>query len=520
MIGSLFIIILSLLIILGVIAFYIMSLGKYRDMIKPLNKKNYAFLFMLPAGLYFMDKFKYFGGNTKLRQSFAELYGEKYAKFYLKVHTANKIATAMLFALVLSMASLYLNVQSITAVKAESPVTVNGNIIERPSFNQETYKTNNGDVVKMQAEIDDNGTKTMESYDVNANMQVPDDKTCVDLVVSDLEQNYIQVFRDQLKNGISADMNFTRFGSQLGCGIAIMTDPTQDYLTDAGKLTEFVTITMEPQVYSADFIVSKGDISRQTSAFELKILPAASIADTQNTPAEPQDPTTQLNQYIDEINNNPDTVNNDSIKLPETIGTAKITWSQPPEPVDNTKYIVFISILFIVAAVFIILDRNVDESIKKKRESIKHDFPDFVNKYALLLGCGLTTYDAFNKIMEDNKDISGTFDNHPIYMELETILREIDLGKAEVHAYEDFGLRCRITEAMKFSSLVTQNLRRGTNDLLMQLKEQVADVWQMHKANIRRKGEEAGTLLMLPMILSLVSVLLVVIYPAFASIKF
>ena len=163
-----------------------------------------------------------------------------------------------------------------------------------------------------------------------------------------------------------------------------------------------------------------------------------------------------------------------------------------------------------------LLDHNVDDSVKKKRESIKHDFPDFVNKYALLLGCGLTTYDAFQKIVTDNKNISE-LKAHPIYMELETALREIDLGKAEVFAYEDFGLRCRIAEAMKFSSLVTQNLRRGTDDLLMLLKEQVSDVWQLHKAAIRRQGEEASTKLVFPMILSLVSVLLVVIYPAFIS---
>jgi len=513
MVASLAIILISALIIVSVLLFYILSLGKYRELMKPLNKKNYAFLFMLPAGLYLMDKLKIskLSGDTRLRQNFAELYGDKYAKFYLKIHTANKFATAMLFVFLLSVVSLYLNVQSITAVN-ESPLAfLNGNVIARPPFNPDTYK--NGTVtVKGQAEIDDNGTKTVEQFDINANPQVPDDKTCVDLVVKDLEDNYIQANKAAFENGISSGLNFTQFGTQLGCQITLKTGEEQGYLSETGGLTQPEPGT-QPAVVQASLLVSKGDITEQTSAFSIKILPAV------DSVARP-DPVKDFDQAVQDMNKNPNTANNDPIILPETVDSAAVTYSQPPEPADNTKYIVFISCIFAVIAVFMLLDRDVDNSIKKKRELIKNDFPEFVNKYALLLGCGLTTYDAFYKIMTDNKSISNTFEHHPIYMELETTLREIDLGKAEVHAYEDFGLRCRITEAMKFSSLVTQNLRRGTNDLLMQLKEQVSDVWQMHKANIRRKGEEAGTLMMLPMMLSLVSVLLVVIYPAFASIKF
>ena len=514
MTASFVIIGLSVFLIMAVLWFYVFSLGKYKDLMKPLNKKDYAFSFMLPAGLYFIDKVKYpgLGGNTRLRQSFAELYGEKYAMYYLKIHTANKISTAMICVLVLSAISLNLNVQSLTAVKEAPLASINGNIVTRPQFNPETYK-NSAPTVSAQAEIDDNGKKTVQSINVKSYMQAPDDKTCVDMVIKDLEKNYIQAYKDQLEGGIASDLNFAQFGVQLGCGIVFKTEEEQGYLSEAGVLTRPGPEITEPLVYSACFVVSKGDISGHTSYFNIKVLPAANKTEFKT------DPAAELNQYIQNLNNNPNTANNDPIVLPKSIGTATITYSQIPEPADNTKYLVFVSIIFAVALIFILLDRNVDESIKKKRERIKYDFPDFVNKYALLLGCGLTTYDAFLKIMTDNKDIAS-LKTHPIYMELETTIREIDLGKAEVHAYEDFGLRCRITEAMKFSSLVAQNLRRGTNDLLMQLKEQVADVWQMHKAEIRRRGEEAGTLMMLPMILSLVSVLLVVIYPAFSALKF
>jgi hypothetical protein len=289
-----------------------------------------------------------------------------------------------------------------------------------------------------------------------------------------------------------------------------MTEQEQGYLSTTGALTQPPAGTGDPPVYTAFFNVAKGDAVGRSSLFSVKVLPV--VADKTN-------PVDELDQYIKNINNNPNTANNDPIVLPEKLGSASVAYEPVPEPTDNSKYVIFFSCVFVAALVFVMLDRSVEDNIKKKRERIKGDFPEFVSKFALLLGCGLTTYDAFMKIVSDNK---GTldFNDHPLYLELETTLREVDLGKAEVFAYEDFGLRCRISETMKFSALVTQYLRRGTADLLMQLKEQVADVWQLHKANIRRKGEEASTMMLLPMILSLVSVLLVVIYPAFSSIKF
>jgi len=512
LIASLIIIVLSAVIAVTVLLLYILSRGKYENIIKPLNKKNYAFLFMLPAGLYVLDllNYSYSEGDRKLRDSFSELYGDKSAMVYLRVHIANKIAAAMIFLFMIGLFSIYLNVQSFNTVSEASPVSINGNLISRPAFNPDTYK--NGDAsITVQAEIADDGGKTTKTYDINVPMQIPDDKTCVDLVVQDLEYNYIKVKRALFENGISSDLDFTQFGTQLGCNISLVTESEQDYLTEYGELTQPSPDISEPPVLHTCFNVTKGDINKQTYKFDIKVLPSVNQLNTVD----------ELDKAVKEINtHNPDALRNDSIEMPTEIEKSTISWSQAEKPADNSKYIIFIGGLFVVVLLFVVMDSDVDKQIKKKRELIKKDFPEFINKYVLLLGCGLTTYDSLHKIMEDNMNTTKTFDNHPLYTELETTLREVDLGKAEVYAYEDFGLRCRITEAMKFSSLVIQNLRRGTDDLLILLKEQVTDVWQIHKTEVRRKGEEASTKLVFPMILSLVSVLLIVIYPAFSSVKF
>ena len=513
MIASLVIIGVSVLIVLAILLVYMLSRGKYRDMIKPLNKKNYAFLFMMPAGLYILDliKYSYTEGDRKLRDSFSELYGDKYALFYLRIHIANKLAAVMVFLVLICSFSFYLNAEGLYAEAETPPVSLNGNTISRPEFNPETYK--NGDAsIDIEAMITVDDSTVVKSYNIKVPMQMPEDRICVDLVLKDLEENFIQVNQPKFEDGLSSNLSFKQFGTPLGCDIILQTESEQAYLSESGALTQPGPEVKDSPVLRACLVVSKGDVVKRTSMFSVKILPMVIQIDYEG----------ELDKVVQDINNNKsEAIGNKVIEMPVIIDNdAQVSWSPVEKPADNTKYIIFICGLFVVALIFVMMDSDIEKNIKKKREFIKRDFPEFISKFVLLLGCGMTSYDSFRKIMEDNKNVTKTFENHPIYMELETTLREIDLGKAEIYAYEDFGLRCRITEAMKFSSLVTQNLRRGTDDLLMLLREQVSDVWQLHKADIRRKGEEAGTKLVFPMILSLVSVLLVVIYPAFASINF
>ena len=497
----------SAFIILAVLFLYILSHGKYRDIIKPLKKKNYAFLFMLPAGLYLMDKIKYSytQRDRKLRDSFSELYGDKYALYYLRVHVANKIASGMVFLLLLSFFSLYLNIQSLNPIDHEPLVSINGNLIKRPEFNEKTYK--NDDVkLNVQAEVTKDDNKEIKTYEIKVPMQLPDDNICVDLVIQDLEENFIKPNRLKFENGISSSLNFQKFSCRLGCEIVLKTEPVSPYLSGSGELKQPGTEVKQSPILRANLVVSKGDIVKQTSEFTIKLFPEIEQINLLD----------ELDRVVEDINNNTNT--NEVIEMPLSLESATVSWSQVKEPENNIKYIFFIGGFFVVALVFALMDSEVNKSIKKKRESIKHDFPEFISKYVLLLGCGMTTYDSFRKIIKDNINTANTY-KRPIYKELETTLREIDLGKPEIYAYENFGLRCRISEAMKFSSLVTQNLRRGTDDLLMLLREQVSDVWQIHKAEIRRKGEEASTKLVFPMILSLVSVLLMLIYPALISMQ-
>lgn len=66
---------------------------------------------------------------------------------------------------------------------------------------------------------------------------------------------------------------------------------------------------------------------------------------------------------------------------------------------------------------------------------------------------------------------------------------------------------------------MSQNLRKGTKGLTQLLKAEALQAFEDRKANARKRGEEAGTKLLLPMFLMLSVVLVIVIVPAFLSMQ-
>ena len=92
-------------------------------------------------------------------------------------------------------------------------------------------------------------------------------------------------------------------------------------------------------------------------------------------------------------------------------------------------------------------------------------------------------------------------------------------GVSEKECYENFGSRCGLQPYMKLGALLSQNLRKGTKGLADALRLEGLHAFEERKAIARRRGEEAGTKLLLPMFLMLAVVLVIVIVPAFLSIS-
>ncbi len=177
----------------------------------------------------------------------------------------------------------------------------------------------------------------------------------------------------------------------------------------------------------------------------------------------------------------------------------------------NKGTIIFIAGIFI-SGILMFLDRSkVMEAGKKRDSMLKEKYPAFVNKLWLLLGTGMTIKAAFEEIIRQSEK------ENFLVKELEYTINQINSGVDEEIAYLDFGMRIDISTYKRLMGHVSQNLRMGTKDLLRLMEDEVRAALELKKELTRRKGEEASTKLLFPMIILLVTVMIIIIVPAMVT---
>lgn len=175
---------------------------------------------------------------------------------------------------------------------------------------------------------------------------------------------------------------------------------------------------------------------------------------------------------------------------------------------ENVDWTFVFFTFFSPALVFYLCDKDLENKVKKKYDSISADFPDMVSKLVLLVNAGMTLNRAWERICVETKKES------PLYQELKVTYLQIQGGKSEGEAYEEFARRCRVREITKFVTLVIQNLKKGSDDMVPLLKLQAEECWELRKMRAKQLGEEASAKLMLPMMIMFIGILIIVILPA------
>lgn len=182
------------------------------------------------------------------------------------------------------------------------------------------------------------------------------------------------------------------------------------------------------------------------------------------------------------------------------------------------KYILFAGFLLILF-VPLVLDSRVRQKLEYRATQLCLDYPEMLEQFILLMGAGLTIRGAWHKIALEyqQKQERDKKKYRFVYEEMLVTTRELESGMSESKAYELFGKRTGILAYMRFSTLLVQNLRKGTADLLRLLEYEAVDAFRERKEQAKKLGEEASTKLLMPMMLMLVVVLTMIIYAAFRS---
>lgn len=205
----------------------------------------------------------------------------------------------------------------------------------------------------------------------------------------------------------------------------------------------------------------------------------------------------------------------EELVLPEKIENENIVYK---EVKDKNEFVLFLLVMGTGILLYVSKDKELAGKVEKRRKTLLLEYPEFISKFTLLTGAGMPVKAALKKLALDYKSSrkSGGAENIT-YEELLVTIYEMEGGILEETAYDHFGKRCEIPQYVKFSGLLIQNMKKGSKDMLAILEKEVRDSFEERKSNGRRLGEEAGTKLLLPMMLMLGIVMVLIIVPAFLS---
>ncbi|MCR4909077.1 MAG: type II secretion system F family protein [Lachnospiraceae bacterium] len=201
------------------------------------------------------------------------------------------------------------------------------------------------------------------------------------------------------------------------------------------------------------------------------------------------------------------------MKLPSTLFGKALSYR---EKHSNTGLTLLLMSVIAGCLIYFGQDRELLKQVAAREREMLLNYPEIVSKMTLLIGAGMTLRGAFEKIARDYEARKST-KKYYAYEEMCIAVHKMKSGLSEMQAYQDFGTRCEISRYNKLGNLLSQNLKKGSSDLLRLLEEEVRDAFEERKSLARRLGEEAGTKLLLPMGLMLLIVMVIVIVPAFLS---
>lgn len=205
-------------------------------------------------------------------------------------------------------------------------------------------------------------------------------------------------------------------------------------------------------------------------------------------------------------------------ELPVQVNGKRLTWE---EKKSSSPLTILMLTLICAAALYGAKDRELVKKTKERERQMCRDYAQIVSKLVLLMGAGTAVRTAWEMIVRDYQ-AKREQEEAPLryaYEEMALALREMQNGVAEIKAYENFGLRCRIPCYMKLSVLLEQNLRKGNHGLTRLLKGEVQEAFEQRKELAVRAGEEAATRMLLPMILMLIVVMILILVPAGMSMQ-
>lgn len=276
---------------------------------------------------------------------------------------------------------------------------------------------------------------------------------------------------------------------------------SRDILDDSGAVTEPQKAT------EAELFVTLlyGEYSR-TERLTLTVVPRVLSPEEQAH--------LELEEYL--LKSEKDSRGQGIWNLPDSWKGSTVVWSLKER---KSWLIIWLITPIVCLLVYFSSDRDIHREVELRQKKMRQQYPELVHKLALYIGAGMTIRGAFQKIGSDyERKTNRPRDENIVGKEVLYTCRELQSGIAEGAAYERFGRRTGLREYIKLSALLGQNLKRGNRTLLERLREEAEKTSEESILQAKKLGEEAGTKLLIPMVIMLGIVMVMIMIPAFGSI--
>ena len=167
-------------------------------------------------------------------------------------------------------------------------------------------------------------------------------------------------------------------------------------------------------------------------------------------------------------------------------------------------------------AAFLYLPVQQEKQQREKRlRALQADYAGMVTRLGLYMTAGLSLRSSWGRTVRDyREDREAGGREKLVYEEMEITRRQIMGGVFEDRAYADFGRRCAAPEYLRLGSLLETYVQQGNRELFQALEQEAMNALSGDLLRFRKRGEQAGTLLLIPILMLFALTLVIVVAPA------
>ncbi|MBI9014837.1 MAG: hypothetical protein JEZ08_21590 [Clostridiales bacterium] len=176
--------------------------------------------------------------------------------------------------------------------------------------------------------------------------------------------------------------------------------------------------------------------------------------------------------------------------------------------IDLIWFLELESLIYLICiCIFIVWipDLKLKDDVKKIEREIISDLPDVIMSVKLLIGAGMTIDKALMQL-EKHEGL--------MYELIRGVVCEFQIGQSASKVLINLSNKCQMQSVTRFSRILMTDERNGSRKTLVLLSQLCDDLWKQKKTLFLKRGEEASTKLLIPMMISLFGVIVAVTIPA------